>query len=61
MLVLVCLKTVLISTQYRCRFVLNVSRAWKSFWLLSMELLGDMGQIEAHFGLFGDNVNQDAR
>jgi hypothetical protein len=26
-----------------------------------MELLGDMGQVDAHFGLFGDNVNLSAR
>jgi hypothetical protein len=24
-------------------------------------LLGDVGKIEAHFGLFGDSVNLDAR
>jgi hypothetical protein len=27
----------------------------------SMELLGDMGQVEARCGTFGDNVNLDAR
>jgi hypothetical protein len=26
-----------------------------------MELLGDIGQMEAHFGLFEDSVNLDAR
>jgi hypothetical protein len=26
-----------------------------------MDLLGDVGQMEAHFGLFGDSVNLDAR
>jgi hypothetical protein len=26
-----------------------------------MELLGDVGQVKAHFGLFGDSVNFDAR
>jgi hypothetical protein len=25
-----------------------------------MELLGDVGQMEARFGLFGDRVNLDA-
>ena len=26
-----------------------------------MELLGDVGHVEAHFGLFGDSANLDAR
>jgi hypothetical protein len=26
-----------------------------------MDILGDVGQIEAHFGLFGERVNLDAR
>jgi hypothetical protein len=26
-----------------------------------MELLGDMGPVESHFGLFGDNVSVGAR
>jgi hypothetical protein len=26
-----------------------------------MELLGDMGQVEAHFSPFGDGVNLDTR
>jgi hypothetical protein len=26
-----------------------------------MELLDDVTQVEAHFGLFGDNANLDAR
>jgi hypothetical protein len=26
-----------------------------------MELLGDMGELEAHFGPFGNSVNQSAR
>jgi hypothetical protein len=26
-----------------------------------MVLLGDVGQVEAHFGPFGDGVNLDAR
>jgi hypothetical protein len=26
-----------------------------------MDLLGDVGQMETHFGLFGDSVNQHAR
>jgi hypothetical protein len=35
--------------------------AWISFQLHPMELLGDVGQMEAHFSLFGDNVNLDMR
>jgi hypothetical protein len=26
-----------------------------------MELLGDVGHVESHFGLFGDSVSIDAR
>jgi hypothetical protein len=26
-----------------------------------MEFLGDMAQVEAHFSLFGDSANLDAR
>jgi hypothetical protein len=26
-----------------------------------MELLGDLGSVESHFGLFADSVNLDAR
>jgi hypothetical protein len=41
--------------------VLNVPRARKSFWAHPMDLLGGVGQMEAHFGPFGDSVNLDAR
>jgi hypothetical protein len=39
--------------------VLNIPRAWKSFWPHPMDHLGDVGQIEGNFGLFGDSVNLD--
>jgi hypothetical protein len=39
----------------------NVSRAWKSFWAHPIVLLGDVGQVEARFGPFGDGVNLSAR
>jgi hypothetical protein len=39
----------------------NVPQAWKSFWAHLMELLDDMGQVEARFGTFGDSVNLGAR
>jgi hypothetical protein len=42
-------------------FAPNVPRAWKLFWVYPMELLGDVGQMEARFGPFGDNVNLHAR
>jgi hypothetical protein len=53
-LVLVYLQIVLLSVQDRCM-------AWKSFWTHLMVLLGDMGQVEARFGPFGDSVIVDAR
>ena len=33
----------------------------KSFWMHPMVLLGDMGQVEARFGPFGDSVNLGER
>jgi hypothetical protein len=33
----------------------------KSFWAHPMEFPGDVGQLEAHFGMFGDSVNLGAR
>jgi hypothetical protein len=39
----------------------NVPRALKSFWAHLIELIGDMGQVEARFDTFGDSVNVDAR
>jgi hypothetical protein len=43
------------------RFVSNVPKAQKSFWTHLTVLLGDVGQVEARFGPFGDSVNLDAR
>jgi hypothetical protein len=66
-LVLVHLETVLVSAQDRCtvcsectiglEIIFFLNTAWKSFWMHLMELLGDVGQVDAHFGLFGDSVN----
>jgi hypothetical protein len=39
----------------------NVPLAQKSFWTHPMVLLGDEAQVQAHFGLFGDSANLDAR
>jgi hypothetical protein len=38
-----------------------VESAWKSVWVHLMELLGNMGEVEAHFSPFGDYVNLGAR
>jgi hypothetical protein len=32
------------------RFAPNVPQAQKSFWMHPMELLGDVGHVESHFG-----------
>jgi hypothetical protein len=53
-LVSIHLEIVLISMQDRCT-------VWKLYWAHPMELLGDMGQMEAHFGRFGDSVNLHPR
>jgi hypothetical protein len=60
-LVLVCLEIVLVSAQDRCTICTRLPLASKSFWAHLMELLGDMGQVEACFDTFGDSVNLDAR
>jgi hypothetical protein len=33
----------------------------KSFWMHSLELIGDGGHVEYHFGLFQDGVSVGAR
>jgi hypothetical protein len=59
-LVSVRLKTVLVSTKERCRFAPDVPWVRKLFWVHLMELLGDVGEVEARFGPFSDSVNLDA-
>jgi hypothetical protein len=39
----------------------NLPKAQDSFWIHLMVCLGDDAQVEAHFGLFGDSANHDAR
>jgi hypothetical protein len=39
----------------------NVPYIQKSCWTHPMVLLGDEAQLEAHFGLFRDSANLDAR
>jgi hypothetical protein len=36
-------------------------RLRKPFWTHTMELLGDMGHVESHFGPFGESFSVDAR
>jgi hypothetical protein len=43
------------------QFAPNESWDQNSFWTHPMVLLGDEAQVEAHFGLFGDSANLDAR
>jgi hypothetical protein len=38
-----------------------MQQAQESFWMHPMELLGDVGKVEAHFGPFGDGVNVSAK
>jgi hypothetical protein len=60
-LILVCLEIVVILVKIGARFASNVLQAQKSFWMHPMELLGDVGHVESHFGPFGDNVSVCAR
>jgi hypothetical protein len=60
-LILVYLKTVLVSVQDSCKVAANIPYAQKSFWTHPMVLLGDEAQVEARFSRFGDNANLDAR
>jgi hypothetical protein len=43
------------------RFAPKVQWAWKSFQAHLIVLLGDVDQVEACFGLFGDSNNLKAR
>jgi hypothetical protein len=52
------LKIVLILTQYSC--MVCTDRTIDSE-IAPMELLGDVGQVESHFGPFGDSVSVGAR
>ena len=55
------LEIVLILTQDRCKFALNVPYAQKSFWTHPMELLGDVGHVEYCFGPFRYSVSVSGR
>jgi hypothetical protein len=56
-LVLVCLEIVLIMTHNRWMICAEHTMESKSFLTHTMELLGDMGNVESHFGPFGDSVS----
>jgi hypothetical protein len=60
-LVSIRLEIVLISVKERCKFAPNVSHSRKSFQAHPMVLLGDVSQVEAHFGMFGGSINLEAR
>jgi hypothetical protein len=51
----------LISMQDRCMVWDEHTISKEIFLGHSMELIGDMGQVEARCGMFGDSVNLDAR
>jgi hypothetical protein len=60
-LTLVYFEMVLISASVGAWFAPNVPWEQKSFWPHLMDLLGDVGKMEAHFGLFEDSVNLHVR
>ena len=59
-LISVHMEIVLILTHIGERFMSKIPQAQKSFWMHLMELLGDVGHVKSHFGLFGDSVGVDA-
>ena len=46
----------LMFTQDRCPVCAEIPQVQKSFWTHPIELLGDLGHVKSHFGLFGDSV-----
>ena len=54
------LETALVSMLDSARFASNVPYAHKSFWTHPTELLGDLGDVESLFFLFGDSVSVGA-
>ena len=56
-----CLEVVLVPVQDRCMVCTRRTIGSKLFWLHPMVPLGDKTQVEAHFGMFGDSANLDAR
>ena len=60
LLVWVHLEIVLILTQDWCAVCIKRTIGSEIFWTHLMELLGDVGHVNSHFGLFGDIVGVDA-
>jgi hypothetical protein len=60
-LISVHLDTVLVLVQDRCMVWVKRTIGQKSFWTHPMELLGDVGHVESHFGLFGNGASVSAR
>ena len=57
-IVLICLETVLVSLQDRCKVCAKDTMAQKIILdAHQMVLLGDEAQVEARFGPFGDSAN----
>ena len=59
-LVSVRLETVLVSVQDMCMVCAKNTTGSKIILEEPVELLGDVGHVESHFGLFGDSVSVDA-
>jgi hypothetical protein len=55
------LEIVLVSTQDRCTVCAERTIGSEIILTHPMALLGDVGQVKAHFGLFGNSVNVSAR
>ena len=51
----------LISAQDRCTDSVERTTGMEIILGHPMVLLGDVGHVEAHFGLFGDSANVDVR
>ena len=52
----VCLERALILTQDRCMVCVECTIGLEITLDAPMDLLGDVGHVESHFGLFGDSV-----
>ena len=60
-LVLVHMEIVLVSVQDKCTICTKHTIGSKIISDAPMVLLGDVSQVEAHFGAFGDSAKLDAR
>ena len=54
------MELVLILSQDRCAVCVKRTIGLEIFGTHLMELLGDVGHVKSHFGLFGDSVGVDA-